>query len=385
MLGVVEMFVRHDRLPKKMIIAIRDRLFTPVSARTDFLWLPGIPYYEAMARRIGLEPHSRWETLPVQRWRELISVSMLFTNVSRWYKAPVKPYATPVDHHETLDTLRPGGSIYWSKVHQDFFTQARSDKLALEFAKENFSSPPKIDPVGLHTLDRLFGYLKEKGVELYFVHPPFNPIYFDAVRGSPYRDGLRKIEAITQDYAKKYDAKVFGSFDPAEVGCTSKMFIDAEHSNPECLGKLFKQFAEIAKLGEEPLSDRFATREFEPEPEPAVISEVDAPKVAIAARPMAVPTAGKATSDDPNQIETEARQVPVQKMDRVAEAAAQPPLPVLYRRDLPPLPTPTLRIADVACVAPGIRIGQMQEIRKSEGFGRGLTRVKRGELVERFQ
>ncbi len=247
MLAVVEIFDRHKKLPKKMIIAIRDRLFTPVADRTDFLWLPGIPYYEVMAGKLGIKPHYYWETAPVQRWRELLSTSMLFTNVSRWYKAPVKPHPTVVDHHESLDTLRPGGSIYWSSDHQRLFTPERSEKLAKGFAEENFSTPPKIDPKGVESLDRLLQFLKEKDIEVYFVHPPFNPLYYNAIKGGPYHKGLAKIETITQNYAKKYGWQVFGSFDPADVGCTADMYIDAEHSNPTCLGKLLAQFAAIAK------------------------------------------------------------------------------------------------------------------------------------------
>ncbi|MDH3673721.1 MAG: hypothetical protein OES46_21610, partial [Gammaproteobacteria bacterium] len=42
LLAVTEMWVRHNKLPKEMIITIRDNLMTPVADRTDFLWLPGI-------------------------------------------------------------------------------------------------------------------------------------------------------------------------------------------------------------------------------------------------------------------------------------------------------------------------------------------------------
>ncbi len=64
MLGMVEMFSRHDRLPKHMVITVRDRLFTPLAKRTDYLWLPILPYYRAMAKRLSLEAHAVWETSP---------------------------------------------------------------------------------------------------------------------------------------------------------------------------------------------------------------------------------------------------------------------------------------------------------------------------------
>jgi hypothetical protein len=48
LLAVVEMLVRHDRLPKTLIMSIRDMTFAPVERRTDTLWLTALPDYRAM-------------------------------------------------------------------------------------------------------------------------------------------------------------------------------------------------------------------------------------------------------------------------------------------------------------------------------------------------
>jgi len=85
LLGVTEMLVSKNRLPKKMIISIRDLEFTPLSARKDFLWEPGIPYYQAMADRLGIEKESYWKSLPFNRIKALFSLSMLFDNFTRWF------------------------------------------------------------------------------------------------------------------------------------------------------------------------------------------------------------------------------------------------------------------------------------------------------------
>ncbi len=50
LLGAVEVYARNKRLPKRMIIAIRDKQFTPVELRKDFLWEPGIPNYGSDGR-----------------------------------------------------------------------------------------------------------------------------------------------------------------------------------------------------------------------------------------------------------------------------------------------------------------------------------------------
>jgi hypothetical protein len=57
--------------------------------------------------------------------------------------------------------------------------------------------------------------------------------------------GLRKVMELTRQFARKYDYRVIGSFDPREVGCEAWMYIDAEHSNATCLGKLLNQYVQL--------------------------------------------------------------------------------------------------------------------------------------------
>jgi len=54
--------------------------------------------------------------------------------------------------------------------------------------------------------------------------------------------GLRKVEELTKELAAKHGLDIIGSFDPATVGCEAADYIDAEHANARCLGKLLAQF-----------------------------------------------------------------------------------------------------------------------------------------------
>jgi hypothetical protein len=243
MLGVVEMWVRHNRLPKKMIIAVRDKMFTPMAERKDFLWEPGIPYWHAMADRLGLKKESYWTSLPYQRMRERLSLAMLFNNVTRWHNADEQPHPTNELHFKGLDTLLPDGSILWSADHLEIFTRERTEREALAFAQQAINHPPMIEQRGIKAFDKLLTYLKSQGVEVYLVHPPFNPMFYDRVQGTPYMEGLRKIEELARTFAEIHGLKMIGSFNPRDLGCTAAMYIDAEHSSPECLKKIFDQFA----------------------------------------------------------------------------------------------------------------------------------------------
>ena len=235
MLGVSEMLVRHDKLPRDMVITIRDLLFTPPEERTDYLWLPIVPYYQAMAKRLSLQQTSLMETFPWQRPRELLSLPMLFGNAARWHTASEWPYPTAGVHHPKLDVLRADGSISWSDSHQAIFTAKRAEKLALAHADEVRMKPPQIDPRGVEAIDTLLEYLALRGVRVHLAHPPFNPIFYAAVKGSPYMEGLERVREVTRELAAKHRLEIVGSFDAATLGCTSDMFIDAEHSQAPCL------------------------------------------------------------------------------------------------------------------------------------------------------
>ncbi len=244
-LAVSEMLLEAGRLPSQMIITIRDNLFTPIDERTDYLWLPAIPDYRRMARRLGVVPHPVYKTLPTPQLRQSLSLSLLSANIKRWWRAPYQPQVTADQDHSTLDVLLPDGSIEWSTSHLDAFTPESAARKALEFANQRRNDPPRIDPDGVDAVDRLLGFLKSRGVDVYLAHPPFNPIFFDVVRDGPYMAGLEQVIRVTRDLAAKHELPIIGGFDPAKVGCTSDMYIDAEHSNPACLAQIINEYVQL--------------------------------------------------------------------------------------------------------------------------------------------
>jgi hypothetical protein len=244
-LGMVELLDRHNKLPKRLIISIRDNQFKPVETRKDFLWEPGIPAYQVMAAKLGLPTPDLWKKQPYDRARALVSLPMLFENLTRWHNAKERPEVTTKTSYETLDVLLPDGSIIWSNQRKKLFTQERTLAESISFAESKRNDPPQIDPQGLEAFNTLLKFLKSKGVQVYLVHPPFNPMYYDRLQGTPYSEGLERFEGVVQQIAKDHNLPLFGSFNPHQLGCTAEMYIDAEHSNATCLQKVFDQFAEI--------------------------------------------------------------------------------------------------------------------------------------------
>jgi len=244
-LGVSEMFVSHDKLPKRLIISIRDTLFTKVEDRTDWLWVPVLDDYRAMAERLRIPAHDHFTGPLKPRLQQTLSLPLLETNVKRWLEAPVKPGPSDRKKHPTLDTLLPDGSIAWSMLHDEALTpgRARGDALSFAYAKRN--APPPIHPPAVEAVDKMLEYLVAQGVDIYLAHPPFNPVYWDAVQDSPYSEGLKDVEGLTRDFAAKYGLEIIGGFDPYPLGCRADQYIDAERSNPDCLQRIIDQFLDF--------------------------------------------------------------------------------------------------------------------------------------------
>ena len=216
-LAVAEMFVSNSRLPKQLIITIRDNLFTPVADRTDFLWMQAIPDYRTMAKRLALPTPSWAETVPLRQIREGFSLATLLANAKRWARARVLPHVTSAVKLDSLDILLEDGSITWSRQHDALFTATYAREKALTFAAQRRNDPPQIDPDGVVAIDRLLAFLQDMGVEVFLAYPPFNPIYYDAVQGSPYMEGLERVKAVTRELAEKYGLHIIGSFNPHDL------------------------------------------------------------------------------------------------------------------------------------------------------------------------
>jgi hypothetical protein len=241
LLAVVEMLLRHDRLPKTLIMSIRDMTFAPVAHRTDTLWLTALPDYRAMVARLGIAGHPWFETWPARRWFGLLSLPAMRGNALRWLSADALPGPVRGQAHPTMDLLHADGSISWSDAHRARFTPERTRREVRQAVGARRDLALEIDPAAVTAVDRLLGLLSERGVRLVLIHPPFNPDFYDRIRSSAYGAGLREVEALSARLAKAHGATAVGSFDPAVAGCVASMFIDAEHSGPACLQRVLDQ------------------------------------------------------------------------------------------------------------------------------------------------
>ena len=135
------------------------------------------------------------------------------------------------------------GSIRWAQSHLRLFTYEYASDRALETANRVKSHQFEIDPTAVEAVGRLLALLRKRGVTVLLAHPPFNPIFFEAIVGTPFEEGLKRVAAVTKRLAEENGAIIIGSFNPSKVGCDASNYIDSEHSRPLCLQKLLASVA----------------------------------------------------------------------------------------------------------------------------------------------
>lgn len=245
--AAVGLMAKNDLWPQTVVISIRDQTFRSVPNRTDYLWLPWIPDYMEAETELGIEPRPFLQNFqPHDSW-SLFSLPNFSSNADLWLSNTGVPGPTRAELLPDLDILMADGSIRWSQEHIDFFTQERARVEALEMARAVRNMVPEMDPHAIAAVDGSLARLKAEGVEVILVHPPFNPIFFDRIADSSFEQGLIDIAALTKQLADKYGFATAGGFSPYEMGCTSNMYIDAEHSGPPCLGRVLADIASEIK------------------------------------------------------------------------------------------------------------------------------------------
>ena len=250
-MALTEILIENNRLPETLIISVRDLTFSPVDMRTDSLWLSFVPEYRAMAKRLGIPSHPWIESSPARHWLGLASFSALPRLAVRWLTSDAKPGPTNRESLETLDILSVDGSVRWSRRNLRLFAGDRARREASKELEHRSGMALEIDPNAIVAMERLLGLLRENGVSVVLVHTPLHPALYEGLAGTPYAKGLLRVETETLRLADAQGAVVAGSFDPARVGCVDTMYIDAEHTGPDCLKFIVEKIPGLA--GDEPM------------------------------------------------------------------------------------------------------------------------------------
>lgn len=226
------------RLPKTMILSLRFISFQPPAARDTPEWQEWAPEYRAMARRLGIEPHSYLQSIPIRAWSSMFYAPGAYDRAQQIAKVDAKPGPTSDMQRQNLEILASDGSVYWSRTSEAKFTKKFVDKAVAAELKRIGNTAPAIDPSLVDAFGKTVAYLQSKGVRVVLAQTPYHPAFWSTIRDRPFGKLLLHLESIADDMARRYGVASVGGYDPQRLGCTADQYLDQIHPRPACVRKV---------------------------------------------------------------------------------------------------------------------------------------------------
>jgi hypothetical protein len=85
-------------------------------------------------------------------------------------------------------------------------------------------------------------------VQIIFFIPPYHPYLFETIMNNENYKIIMDVQKYYLEIAKKYNLKVFGSFNPTECGLSNKDFYDGNHGRGYIYKKIFEDYIKSINL-----------------------------------------------------------------------------------------------------------------------------------------
>lgn len=241
------------RMPQTLVLGIGHLAFQPLDRREFTEWLEWAPEYRAMAGKLQVEPHSRFDMLRAEHWKALLSLRELKRRFDLERRRTVSAGPTDLNETDSQEVIAADGSLLWSRASKARFTPAYARDLSLKMLgklPEVDESEPQVDPALVEATGKLIAHLKDSGVNVVLVLAPFNPDYYDVARRLPFGRTLHEVEAVARRFGAEYGVAVAGSLDPHEAGCSADQFNDSHHPKHACLKQVFERIDFAGRRGD---------------------------------------------------------------------------------------------------------------------------------------
>lgn len=228
-LAIYQLMLNNGHQPQTVILDVSPWVFNRDNNQTRWRSLRN-EYFEAL-RRIGVEPdlHEYIRSLDIEKYAALFSLPYLQESL-RWLSRENEYYPTSLEHTGEVIKLSDGSRVYSdmeeSKTPAEVLAQLGTTKQALPEFEE-------LDPYFTQLFEGFVRQLQADGVTVIFYLAPYHPALY------PYpKLNAQAVEAYLVSFAAERSIDVFGSFDPAQVGCSAEEFYDPVHPRPSCIAKL---------------------------------------------------------------------------------------------------------------------------------------------------
>lgn len=239
-LGVTEMLIQANRLPKTYIISIRGKQFIPIADAEGVDWKLLAPEYRALATRLGMKVPSWFESFPTEHWRNLFSVDRLMRQIELRRKSDAEPGGS-TEYSGTHARIRADGSLSKSAAHRKAETPEAGDENARKGAAKDKKKRLRIDPGAVAGMGKLLDLLHQRGTQVVLLMTPMHPLYFGGIAGTQYGKDLDRVEQEVRRLAREHHALAIGGFDPKQAPCDRSDYQDWIHVTDRCVTLVLRE------------------------------------------------------------------------------------------------------------------------------------------------
>lgn len=242
--GTIALLDKYDRLPKNMILVLDPWILNDnvdsYSKRSD-----ADLANEFLSETLGF--HESYEAQDRSRYTEaLLDLDYFQKNVAYHF----------ADHSDEDQPSRVSGNVYEQATETKMpdgtllYTREYRENSQEWVDQEALSRASSVLPFGCYDFtvlnekrcaqfEAVIDFLREKGVELTFVLSPFHPIFYDKLAGTENARGVLLTEIYFNRMARRLQIPFYGSYDPAQAGCSNEDFYDGLHVRRESIKKFF--------------------------------------------------------------------------------------------------------------------------------------------------
>lgn len=248
MYGVIDLYEKHDKLPKKIVLGLDPWILNENNG--ELRWLPLKENYLNLANKVKVDASS-YKVLAsdihfqLAKLKEAFSFSYFQESFKIIYsKKNIKYYEATVDSiNEVADTkLTDGSRLYNGKQYYRKDRQVeQTTKSFIEKEEIRFlSNFVEVSSFYQSATIQLIHYLKLHNVEIQLVLHPYHPIAWDFLSQNPKYQNVIKAEKVFRNIATQTDTKISGSYNPYKLGVETSDFYDAYHLHPSAMQKLIQ-------------------------------------------------------------------------------------------------------------------------------------------------
>jgi hypothetical protein len=242
-LGVYQLMVDQNVLPKTLILEISPWVFNPNNEQTRWKSL-GREYLEALTRLSLPQDLSTWaSSLDLQKYGALLSLAYLQESV-RWLSIPADFYATESENTGEAMKLSDGSREYDAKSEALSPDDVRA--IVLDSLNEPYSLTDfhELDPQISKVFERFIASVQSDGIRIIILLVPYQPDYYQTLVSNPKYEIIREVEKYLKGFATSHGIAVWGSYDPSVIGCNVAEYYDGLHPRTSCMLKLISEYYE---------------------------------------------------------------------------------------------------------------------------------------------